>query len=165
MLTLNAKQPYTECAFAFYEQQFQEIREFFAVYVNRDSYCLIHEKKNQKLLYVNLLTQVQWSEKKTCIISLTRVLPFSLARVTIHSDHSFIPPAMQFGCVNTSLSLGIICKCENQVINSYAIPRFGKLQKMRGCDLRRSNFSTLSNQFNWFAYPLFPVVLPSRLIS
>ena len=49
MLTLNAKQPYTECAFAFYEQQFQEIREFFAVYVNRDSYCLIHEKKKSEI--------------------------------------------------------------------------------------------------------------------
>ena len=85
------------------------------------------------------------------MISLTCVLPFFLARVTIHSDHSLIRPAMQFGFVNTSLSVGIICKCEDQVINSFTIP-FGKLQKIRGYDLRRCNFSTLFNQLIWIPF-------------
>ena len=28
MRTLNAKQPYTECTFAFYKQRFQEVPDF-----------------------------------------------------------------------------------------------------------------------------------------
>ena len=47
MRTLNAKQPYTECTFAFYKQRFQEAPDFFAVYTIRDSYCLIHGKKSE----------------------------------------------------------------------------------------------------------------------